>query len=82
MDTSVDEKHMDPKNTQDNEKLTKIWGRLSTSRGQYLNLRDHFIRTTEKCCTLLSVNTNKVLGEPRDRSISCYKTLFGHFQGI
>ena len=57
--------HMDPKDSQDSEKLTKIWGRLSTSRRQYLNLRDHFIRTTEKCCKLLSVNTNKVLGEPR-----------------
>ena len=57
--------HMDPKDSQDSEKLTKIWGRLSTSRRQYLNLRDHFIRTTEKCCTLLSVNTDRVLGEPR-----------------
>ena len=57
--------HMDPKDSQDNEKLTKIWGRLSTTRRQYLNLRDHFIKTTEKCCTLLSVNTDKVLGEPR-----------------
>ena len=35
-------KHLDPTVKQDSEKLTKIWGRLSTSRRQYLMLREHF----------------------------------------
>ena len=61
--------HLDPKDKQDSEKLTKIWGRLNTSRRQYLMLKDHFDRTTEKCCNLLSINTERVLGTPRtDRS--------------
>ena len=59
----------DPKDNQESEKLTKVWGKLNTSRRQYLMLKDHFDRTTEKCCKLLSVNVDRVQGTPRtDRS--------------
>ena len=72
--------HLDPKVNQDNEKLKKIWGRLSTSRRQYLMLRDHFDRTTEKCCKLLSVNTDRVLGTPRTDRLSATRLSLAIFK--
>ena len=72
--------HLDPKVKQDNEKLTKIWGRLSTSRRQYLMLKDHFDRTTEKCCELLSVNTDRVLGTPRTDRLSATRLSLAIFK--
>ena len=63
--------HWDPKHKLEGEKLTKVWGRLNTSRRQYLMLKDHFDRTVEKCCKLLCVNEERVQGTPRtDRSAS------------
>ena len=73
-------KHMDAKDKQDSEKLTKIWGRLSTSRRQYLMLRDHFNKTTEKCCTLLSVNTDRVLGTPKTDRLSATRLSLAIFK--
>ena len=73
-------KDMDPKDKQDSEKLTKIWGRLSTSRRQYLTLRDHFNRTTEKCCKLLSVNTDRVLGTPKTDRLSATRLSLAIFK--
>ena len=72
--------HLNPKVKQDNEKLTKIWGRLSTSRRQYLMLKDHFNRTTEKCCKLLSVNTDRVLGMPRIDRLSATRLSLAIFK--
>ena len=72
--------HLNPKVSQDNEKLKKIWGRLSTSRRQYLMLRDHFDRTTEKCCKLLSVNADRVLGTPRTDRLSATRLSLAIFK--
>ena len=74
-------KQLDPKDNFDNEKLTKIWGRLGTSMRQYLILKDHFERATEKCCKLLSVN-RQGFGCPKDGLTVCYPTLNGYLQGI
>ena len=73
-------RHLDPKVKQDSEKLTKIWGRLSTSRRQYLMLKDHFDRTTEKCRELLSVNTDRVLGTPRTDRLSATRLSLAIFK--
>ena len=73
-------KDLDPKDNFDNEKLTKIWGRLGTSRRQYLILKDHFERATEKCCKLLAVNTDKVSGVPMTDKLSATRLSMAIFR--
>ena len=58
-------KDLDPRKRNDEQILIKVWGRLGTSRRQYMILKDHLKRTAEKCCKLLGTMPDRVIGPPR-----------------
>ena len=43
-------------------------------------LKDHFNRTTEKCCNLLTVNTERVLGTPKTDRLSATRLSLAIFK--
>ena len=91
-------KDLDPRNRNDEQILIKVWGRLGTSRRQYLILKDHLNRTAEKCCKLLGTMQDRVIGPPRTdrlaatrlslalfKSYKCslmVKELAGHYSSV
>ena len=90
--------HLDPKERNDEQILIKVWGRLGTTRRQYMILKDHLKRTVEKSCKLLGTLPDRVIGPPRTdklaatrlslalfKSYKCslmVKELAGHYSSI
>ena len=64
----------------DEQVLIKVWGRLGTSRRQYLLLKSHMVRVIEKSCELLGTQDTRVTGPPRTDKLAASRLSLALFK--
>ena len=72
--------HLDPRKKNDEQALIKIWGRLGTSRRQYLLLKSHMTKVIEKSCKLLGTQDTRVTGPPRTDKLAASRLSLALFK--